>query len=87
MALGGGPTLQEPGELSSSRGVGGPGNHALGAPDLGAFSKLLLSPGSLVASAQQPGSRPGRGQVPKRKDWKVRLQGQESSWEGALRDA
>lgn len=44
MAPGGGPTLQEPGELSSSRGVGGPGNHALGAPDLGAFSKLLLVP-------------------------------------------
>lgn len=53
---------------------------------LGLSPSFLWSPGSLVASAQQPGPRPRRGQVPEGKDWKVRLWGQGSSWEGALRD-
>lgn len=53
----------------------------------GLSSGFSRSSGSLVASAQQPGPRPGREQVPERKDWKERLQGQGPSWEGALRGA
>ena len=43
------------------------------------------SPGPLVASAQQPGLRPGRGQVPEGKDWKESLRSQGPSWKGTLR--